>query len=482
MNKFLLPSMAIFSLSIFCQPPCFGLDQPGTNAANPRPKYISVEAKAKPADSNWVSYETRTMEQLYDFKPDPKSIKLCEYGGRTDEKLKAKGFFYPLKIKDRWWLVDPHGHPFIHVAVVGVYTGITELDRKTSLEVFSSVEKWADFSTKLLSDHSFNGSGGWSEAQPLRKSHKPLVYTLSWDFMADFATNKGLAWQVSGHKGFPDEVWPVFHPEFVKFCEEYAKKLTATKNDPYCLGHFSDNELQTRLDMLDRTFKLDLTKYPEMKYNVEEARRWLSERKGKPAGLEDCTDKDRSDFIGYMFDTYFRLTTTAIRKQDPNHLCLGSRFNGVALRSKDAFRAAGKYLDVISANYYRAWTPDPQLMRMWYDESGSKPFIITEWYAKGMDSGLANTSGAGWCVKTQTDRGRFYQNFILGLMESKNCVGWHWFKYVDNNPNAVAPDPSNADSNKGIVNYKYEPYYPLLNEMKKFNENTYQLINYFDAK
>ena len=108
--------------------------------------------------------------------------------------------------------------------------------------------------------------------------------------------------------------------------------------------------------------------------------------------------------------------------------------------------------------------------------------MITEWYAKGMDSGLANNSGAGWVVKTQTDRGRFYQNFILGLMESKNCVGWHWFKYVDNNPDATAPDPSNADSNKGIVNFKYKPYYPLLNEMKKLNENTYQLIDYFDSK
>jgi hypothetical protein len=482
MSRVFLHSTVILSLSLVCQTVCLGLDQPDTNAVSSKPKYILVEAKAKPTDANWKPYETRTIEQLSNFKPDPNSIKLCEYGGRTDEKFKATGFFYPLKIKDRWWLIDPHGHPFVHIAVVGVYTGITELDRKTTSEVFGTEEKWADFSTMLLSDHGFNGTGGWSEALTLRKSHKPLVYTLSWDFMADFATSKGLAWQVSGHKGYPNEVWPVFHPEFAKFVEAYAKKLTPTKDDPYCLGHFSDNELQTRYDLLDLTFQLDLTKYPEMKYNVQEAKRWLSERKGKPAGLEDCTDEDRADFIGYMFDTYFKLTTAAIRKQDPNHLCLGSRFNGPALKSKGAFRAGGRYLDVISANYYRAWTPDQELMKMWYDESGRKPFMITEWYAKGMDSGLANNSGSGWCVKTQADRGRFYQNFILGLMESKNCVGWHWFKYVDNNPKAVAPDPSNADSNKGIVNYKYEPYNPLLNEMKKFNENTYQLIGYLDSR
>ena len=37
-------------------------------------------------------------------------------------------------------------------------------------------------------------------------------------------------------------------------------------------------------------------------------------------------------------------------------------------------------------------------------ESG-KPILVTEWYAKGMDSGMANQGGAGWVVKTQRDRG-----------------------------------------------------------------------------
>jgi len=66
-------------------------------------------------------------------------------------------------------------------------------------------------------------------------------------------------------------------------------------------------------------------------------------------------------------------------------------------------------------------------------ESG-RPVVVTEWYAKGMDSGMANTTGAGWLVRTQADRGWFYQNFVLALMESKVCVGWHWFKYATTIP------------------------------------------------
>ena len=116
---------------------------------------------------------------------------------------------------------------------------------------------------------------------------------------------------------------------------------------------------------------------------------------------------------------------------------------------------------------------------MWARESG-KPVIITEWYAKGADSGLANTSGAGWLVKTQRDRGLFYENFTLGLLESKNCVGWHWFKYIDNDPADTRSDPSNRDSNKGILSNRYEPYSPLLDSMKRINERAYGLLDHFD--
>jgi hypothetical protein len=444
-------------------------------------KVIQVEVKKKPSDTEWTKQDTRTIDMLAGFEPDQTKIELDTYGGRTDRQVEATGFIYPKKIDGRWWLVDPDGHLFIHTAIVGVYTGLSDFGREKTRTVFGSEEKWSQFSAELLKKYGFNGSGGWSQADLLRKTTHPPVYTLSWDFMADFGRSKNLAWQVSGHKGYPDEVWPVFHPEFESFCDTYAQKLASTKDDPYCIGHFSDNELQMQKDVLDRTLKLDLVKYPEMKYNVKEAQKWLDARKGRAAGLGDITDQDRTEFIGYMFDRYFKLTTAAIRKYDSNHLCLGSRLHGYAAKSPAVFNAAGKYIDVVSVNYYRAWTPDAELMAMWVRQSG-KPCMITEWYAKGADSGMPNNSGAGWLVKTQKDRALFYQNFSLGLMESKNCVGWHWFKYVDNDPNDMSVEPSNRDSNKGVVTSDYKPYTELLDEMKRLNDNVYPLIDYFDGK
>ena len=98
-----------------------------------------------------------------------------------------------------------------------------------------------------------------------------------------------------------------------------------------------------------------------------------------------------------------------------------------------------------------------------------------------MDSGMGNTGGAGWLVKTQRERGEFYENFTLGLLASKACVGWHWFKYIDNDPKEKKSDPSNRDSNKGMLNNRYEPYTPLLDSMKRINQRAYRLADYFDS-
>ena len=118
-----------------------------------------------------------------------------------------------------------------------------------------------------------------------------------------------------------------------------------------------------------------------------------------------------------------------------------------------------------------------------WEQVAGKPFMVTEWYVKGEDApGLANTAGAGWVVKTQDDRGLFYQNFTLGLLESKNCVGWHWFKYQDNDPTIVGAEPSNTNANKGIVDNYLEPYTPLLDKMRELNQQMYPLADYFDKR
>ena len=90
-----------------------------------------------------------------------------------------------------------------------------------------------------------------------------------------------------------------------------------------------------------------------------------------------------------------------------------------------------------------------------------------------------NRDGAGWVVDTQTQRGEYYQNFTLRLLESRACAGWMFFQYIDNDPH-VNP----TASNKGMVNcdHNTEVYEDMNRQIALVNENAYNLIKFFDNK
>ncbi|MEO5912998.1 MAG: hypothetical protein ABIS50_02115 [Luteolibacter sp.] len=449
------PHLTIFYLSVLFA----GIG----NADETHPRMTSA-AKTTP-EGPWKEYPTRLVSSLPDYQSTTDPAR-STYGGSRSVRSTASGFFRTEKSGRRWWLIDPEGYRFINVGVVAV----------ASPGGNTNSESWTETTSNFLLDHGFNGTGAWSDTTRLRSGKRPMAYTMIWNFMSSYGSKRGGMYQQAGHMGYPKDCIFVFDPGFPDFCDEYAKRLTATKSDPWLLGHFSDNELPFYKKALDNFLKL-----PPEDPGRKAVNEWLTERRKEHPEEKGITDGMRREFLGYVTDRYLSITTSAIRKYDPNHLCLGPRFTGQALSSKSLFQAAGRHLDVIAVNYYHAWSPDPVQTGQWTEWSG-KPYIVTEWYAKGMDSGMPNTTGAGWVVKTQEDRGNFYQNFTLGLLESGGCVGWHWFKYRDNDPNAKGADPSNLDSNKGIVNLKLEPYPPLVKAMAELNRQVYSLAEYFDRK
>jgi hypothetical protein len=343
-------------------------------------------------------------------------------------------------------MIDPEGGRFI-------FTGVCGLKATSELDILRSA--------------SFKGVGGFSDHETLYTAKKPLPYTVTLNLMSSFGKKLGLTYLEAGHTGYKDDCIPVFEPDFEAHCVAACReRLASFKDDPWLVGVFSDNELPVSEDLLDR-----MRKRPGASGAAAEA--FLNGKGG-------ITDSLRQEFVEHVFDTYFRITTTAIRKALPDHLCLGSRFHGRALRVEVAWKAAGRWCDAVSVNYYGAWTPEREHLDNWHQWSG-KPCLVTEFYVKAVDSGLPNTTGAGWLVKTQADRGAFYQNFTLALLESKTCVGWHWFKYRDNDPTDPKAEASNRDSNKGIVNLRGIPYDPLLDAMRGLNTRVYSLIELFDG-
>lgn len=436
---------------------------------------VEVEATTKPSEP-WRKFPTRVLSDLGQVAAAPADSGLDRYGGFTGRTAKATGFFHTAKLDGRWWLVDPDGGLFIHRGVATVRVADAPLATAALNEKFGSSSNWAEQTTALLREHGFTGASGWSDTERLRKVSRPLVYNRLWSFMATYARKRGGTFQQAGHLGYTNDCIFVFDPEFEQHCDEYAKELASTKDDPWLLGHFSDNEMPLPHEAMHNYLK-----FPATDPGHQAALKFLHERHGAEATVAQITARDETDFHELAVGRYFAVVSRAIKKYDPNHLYLGSRFYGPDMRQPEIFRACGPHVDVVSVNYYRAWTPDAERLAMWERESG-KPVLITEWYAKGADSGMGNTGGAGWLVRSQRDRGLFYQNFALALLESKVGIGWDWFRYMDNDPEEKRTDPSNRDSNKGLVNNRYVPYEPLLDAMQELNVRAYAIVNHFDGR
>lgn len=445
-------------------------------------QHVLVHAKFRRwrAETPFGSYrprKTRTLRTLQGFKSTVDQS-LSELGGRADVTLDATGYFRTEKVNGRWWLVDPQGHPFFATSLNSIRPGLRKDRNETSVAAFeerwSDKESWAEDAIGFLRDNGFNTIGTWSD-EATREIDSPMPWTTVIYVMYPFGAARGARSDENNMK-FPNECMPIFDPEFPSFCEQkIAEDVTDEMiEDELLVGYFVDNELPWREDSLDRYLQIDSSDV-----NYQETAAWLMRRKqaDSEVGIDSLRslvdDNDRADFLTLIADRYFSVVSEALKKRDPNHLYLGSRLHGQAVRLKPVFEVVGRYADVVSVNYYNRWTPRDSEIDAWPEWSGDKPFMISEWYAKGEDSGYENVQGAGMVVRTQMDRGQFYQNFLIRLLESIHCVGSFWHTYRDTKER---PD----GSNKGFVSLDFEPYVELVELAAEINRGKYSLIDYLD--
>ena len=446
----------------------------------------NYESTKKPA-------KTRNLDDLKDideYAPQ-KEYKTDLYGGLMDEsrRREATGFFRVEKIDGRFWVIDPLGYPFVVRALSQVepnYQG-SEYQMQKTLEKFGTLENWGKQTARRLRDdlHFFASA---SPSPYVANLDEPIVAQRSIGFAYAYGRTIGTANSKGGSSTFSENnTMNVFDPVFVEFADRQAQAAEKLRDNPNILGFTTDNELPMQERMLLSYLSLDPDKEVNY-YSYACAWTWLKNMTGKEIPAESDIKPEYYDlFRGFVWDRYYNVVTSAMRKYDPNHMLLGTRFLTGVRNAKWVLKFAGLYLDCITINWYGTWQPQADSVYL-IAKSANCPFMITEFYAKAGDSGLGNTAGAGQYVETQKDRGMFYQNYTLRLLEAKNCVGWHWFQYLDNDPrNAVMPDGrirdvSSTNSNKGIVSNEHEEYTECTKYMAEINRNAYRLIEYFDNK
>ena len=479
----------------------------GQGTGKPTEQPFTIESRSVSASSfgdpvEWTPFTALTINCLEGFTPshDPATD---QYGGwKVEAGAEATGFFHIEEIAGRKWLVTPEGYPYIAVCMNRFSFGSSDRMIRERDAKFGGRDGWYTQETAFLKEIGFNSVGAWSQTALINQqtdNTKKIPYIVIYQPTSGYNGQMkaaGLEKEAYADRsvddswyGYPYSFSMIFNEDYEAYADNVLKDAARYRDDPYCIGYYVDNELPWVNHGLDYC----LGKWPEGHVNHTVAQKWLDERKGRTGTtLADVTDDDRKAFVGYCFGEYLSKIRTILRRYDPNHLFFGPRMAhwNNELANDYVFKEAGKYVDAWCFNHYHYWEPDVDRLEHYAAVSG-KPGMITEFYVKGEDtdayyhsgkSGLTNTSGAGWLVHTQEERGIFYQNFALKLLQCPDIIGWNYFMYIDNDPEDPNAASGETDGNKGILTCEFERYTPLVDRMKEFNLNVFNLTNYYLGK
>ena len=376
-----------------------------------------------------------------DFEPD-----LGEPdAGPPEPPLEATGFYYVAQREGRWWLVTPEGKRFYSLGVNHITpNGYTDKETGETLYAdavdakYSNDEVWGQATAERLDSWGFNTVGAWSTLGVLADK---MAYTA-------ILSMAGADWMTGT---IPD----YFDPEFETRCAEIAAKEAAPRaEDPLLVGYFLDNEMRWGPD--HRSEKTLLQDYLELE-------------EGAPGRVvAESFEGDASAFLSALSDRYFEVTTTAIRKADPNHLILGVRSIS-AITPPEVPAAAAAWIDVFSVNYYMYVPGTVELLEAafgpvmssadWlaaYHEATGLPLLISEFSFRALDSGLPNDWPPIYpTFDTQAERADAYEDYAQSCFDAPYVVGHHWFEHMDD-PAGGRFDGEN--SNFGLVDHADEPY------------------------
>jgi hypothetical protein len=426
------------------------------------------------------------------------------YGGVKNPSFAPGQFFRLEKDGPRWWLVTPDGGAFLSIGAC-VINSVGDQDRVTQkqpyrdniVQKYGSVDGWKDVTRGRLKEWGVTTLGGWS-SEELRDT-------------VPFAIEMSLSSGLWSNRTIPD----FFSPAAEEHIRKNAERAKAQAGNPYLIGYFTDNELPWTRDWRfgpyifpgyvamppDAPGKQRLMAFFQDRYkSLDEFRQvWQSDAPSWEAvatvteleALDSVrAQADREAFVLEVARRYFKLTTEAIRANDPNHLILGCRFVWV-LAPKPAVQACGEYCDIVSINYYEPggmgdiclWLSSGGSMRISTDltfkafhEITGRPLLITEFGFRGMDSGMPNTFPPPLLIQptvpTQKIRADKFEQCATTWISQPYFLGYHWFQYMDEPKNGRF---DGEDGNYGLVNITDDPYTEFVERFKATNARAWAL-------
>ena len=454
-----------------------------------------------------------TAEAAYWATYEPPAVD--KWGGLPGSKeklgLRATGFFRVEKKGDRWLLVTPDGNVTFHLGIC--VFNYNPGDETTYIEGRREIYEWlpspdgefaaayhpdkwwhdkafsfytANVIRKYGRDTSkdeqlgrlidrvravgFNAAGAFSGTSPaFVDKHFPRMQTITFTP------------ELPGIRGVPD---PFDEEGKQKTEQSWAKILPKSADDPLIIGYFFGNEqafediprgvpqLPSKYAAKRKLVEMLQQKYPTIAefnaaWNLQMADFGALADKGLPVTTR-AAFADMQAYTEVFLDAYFRFLAETFRKYDKNHLMVSNRWQPGTANNETLCRIAGKYMDVISINYY-TWGVDRSFVERLHKWTGGKPQMWSEFFL------LERRREQRRVLQPRSGHADFARPGLRNYVEQAAALGFvvgiEWLSLVDQAVTGRWFSKLNGErANNGLFNVCDRPYDPMLREMAKSHE------------
>ena len=430
------------------------------------------------------------------------------YGGIKGYKhLEATGFFRTEKVDGTWWFVTPLGNPFLMKGVdlityleASMQTPIYIKDTKTVRSVFEELpdknetpdayeicqygyeavnflranlirkygpnydEEWVKVTEKRLASWGFNASSKWLKHDGIK-----IPYIKSLGAGTYF---KSVRWLIDPYAS-----------DFEENVEKSVKGILAElRDDPYLIGYHYTNEKgfdkEIFREMLSLGSECDMKKcfvqYLKEHISESEISQYFDIENvsfenlvDTPLVIDKLSEEIINGFITATAKIYYKTIRDVIKRNDPNHLFLGTSVVP-EWHSTYAWDIGGlEYLDVLSFDQY-CRTDDK-----WFDRYAKFdiPMINFEFSFTASDRGLSPIFERIHC-ENQSERGKEYKKFLEYYFSYPQFIGSGFFILYDEPfGGRCNPDGSGGEChNFGLIDVTDQPYYDFIKYVKETHE------------
>ena len=429
-----------------------------------------------------------------------------EFGGILSIASQAKGFFRLDRIEGRSFFITPEGNAYLSLGINHYHPASFTADYNRGFwerrfKARAGTEGWTErYFEKFADDMDAIGLNtvGIHNDDRLKRG-RPYVQPLRFVNHAYYLNPEDIE--------FPD----VFAPPFAAHCDAFAREQAGSrKDDPWLLGYsFTDCPVLTETEAAPRPWSLYCKKHPGV---IPWSRRLRNLGAGS-AGKKVYTDlmaerydadisafnsvygtqfasfeallgaenwrsgydlenkrehADNARFLEKIVAQYYKTTTDAVRKHDPNHVVFGDKMNWNTGFDDFVVKTAGKYCDLTLYLFYGF--PDEHLE---YCErahtltgkpvySGDSNFVTPQY--PNMPYPFGPSCGS------QEERGRITYLALHMLFARPYFVGWDWCGAMDQ---WISYERSGQHS--GLQNPFGEFHQPVLNALRDTSIHLYDI-------